>query len=269
MDACLRVFAGLVVAVVLTASALDGRASPRHPADDCLASLSSRECRDDDGACDLKAGPGCAFRSSICFNTALGGEVCTHRGIESVRVQRPLPGGPRGDVTQAVLDALVALGGSRSERSVSFAGEPMTSCKTFTVSVPRKGKRAGRALLATKTTADGATDLDRARFVCLPPDPTSDHAPPLSSGCHPEMGLDECEAHDGVFEEAAGALRLPHCFCRTDDFGKSCDHNPQCQGLCVGESTAATSGTCTEFKTVFDCLVVFLAKGQPFQICID
>jgi hypothetical protein len=269
MEVCLRAFVGVITVALLSTSPGLGHASPRHPADDCLAQIGSAECHDEDGACDLHAGPGCLLRSSICFNTGAGDAACVHRGIEGVRVQRPLLGSARGDVARSVLDALVALGGSETKRSVSFADEPMKVCKTFTAFVPRKGRRTGRMLLATKTTADGASDVDRARLVCLPPDPTSDHAPPLSSGCRFEMDRDECEAHDGVFDEAAGVLQLPHCFCRTDDFGETCDHNPQCQGLCLAEDVDATSGTCSEFATTFSCENVFLVKGQAFSICID
>jgi hypothetical protein len=265
MDVCLRVF--LVLTLVAVAS--EAQASPRKPADDCLARLSPRECHDEDGVCDLQPGPGCLLRSSICFNTGAGEDGCSHRGIDGVRIVRPYPGGARGGTARSLVDALVALGGEEGRRSVSFDDEPMTTCRSFLVSVPRKGKRSGRTLVATKTTADGSTDADRARFVCLPSDPESESPPPLSSGCRFEMDRTECEARNGVFAEAAGILQLPHCFCRTDDVGETCDHNPQCQGLCVTEDIDATSGNCSEFKTTFDCVRMFLAKGRAFQICID
>lgn len=269
MEVHLRILAGAVATAVLLASAADGPASPRRPADDCLASLTSRECHDDDGACDLQAGPGCLMQAALCFNTGPGDDGCAHRGIDDVRVQRPLLGGARGGLARSFLDALVALGGSEEKRSVSFGGEPMETCASFDVSVPRKGKRAGRRVLATRTRADGSSDVDRALFVCLPPDPTSDHAPPLSSGCRFTMDEAECEAHDGEFSEAAGASQLPHCFCRTDDFGETCDHNRQCQGICIAAAAGATEGTCSEHATAFGCFLMFIREGVADSICVD
>lgn len=269
MDVRLRALVGLIAAALaLTTSASAVGASPRRPATDCLASLPSRQCIDEDGSCDLKVGPGCAMRSSLCFPRPSSGRSCADRAVERVRLQRPLPGGRRGEVAQAILDALVDLGGSRNERSVAFADEPTTTCVRFTVTVPRKGERTGVTVVATKALADGASDVDRARFVCLPPDPTIHRAPPLSSGCHWEMDREECETHAGVFDETAGISQGPHCFCRTDDVGEPCDR-PRCQGACVADDLADTSGTCSEFRTFFSCLDVFFAPGQVGTLCLD
>jgi hypothetical protein len=269
MEVHLRILAAAFAAAAALASASEGRASPRRPADDCHASVTSRECHDEDGACDLQAGPGCLLRASVCFNTGPEDEGCAHRGIEDLRVSRPLLGGARGALARSVLDALIALGGSEQKRSVSFADQPMQVCASFNAFVPRKGKRPGRRVLATRTRAGGSSDVDRALFVCLPPDPTSDHAPPLSSGCRFEMDREECEAHDGEFSESAGAAQLPHCFCRTDDVGESCDHNRQCQGLCLAAAAGATEGTCSEHATAFGCFLAFLVPGSPSSVCFD
>jgi hypothetical protein len=269
MDVHLRLCAAVVGIVALFAPPGDAGASPRRPADDCLASVTPRECHDEDGGCDLQAGPGCLMSSTLCFNTGPGDEGCAHRGIDDVRVARPLLGGPRGGLARAVLDALIALGGSEEKRSVSFADEPMQVCADFEVFVPRKGKRAGRAFLATRTRADGSSDLDRTAFTCLPPDPTSDRSPPLSSGCRSTMDETECEAHDGEFAETAGASHGPHCFCRTDDFGETCTHNRQCQGDCLAATPSATSGTCSEHASAFGCFLMFLFEGSPSSVCVD
>jgi hypothetical protein len=269
MEVRLRTCAAIIAIACLHLSATRGDAGPRRPATDCLASWSSAECDDDDGECDRHAGPGCLFDATVCFNNGPGDEGCPHRDIEAVSVQRPLLKGARGALAEAVIDALVELGGTEERRFVSFAHAPEQRCASFEVFVPRDGERSARAILGTKTKAGRMYDGDRSRFVCHPPDPESDHAPPLSSGCLFGMDRDECESHDGEFSEAAGSLQLPHCFCRTEDFGEPCDDPAQCQGLCFAPAIDASEGTCSEHVTAFGCFLLFLREGVVSSVCID
>lgn len=260
---------GLVAAIAAAGVLSTTPARGAHPDAQCLSSLVSRTCHDDDGLCDGHRGPGCRFTTSLCLHRGPASEDCPHGPTDEIRVRRPLLRGPHADTTRALLDALAALGGSVDRRKVSFASPPDADCAFFDVFVPREGDRAEQVVLATRGRAGHAWDADWTRYTCLPPNPGSDHAPPLSSGCRSDMDLETCTAHDGEFAEQAGLLQRPHCFCRTDDFGRVCTHNRQCQGFCLTNNPAARAGVCAKYVISFGCFLMFLSEGTPSAICVD
>ena len=79
---------------------------------------------------------------------------------------------------------------------------------------------------------------------------------------------DTCREEGGKWE-IMGLRRQKVCNFKTTDVGKVCTDSKQCQGACVANDPAATSGKCTEWTSNTGCHV-FINNGKSSGLlCVD
>jgi hypothetical protein len=135
-----------------------------------------QSCHDGDVSCDAdRAVDGvCTFRVGFCFQQANAGRSCTASRTSGYVVRRPSPRGPQSGRAngQALVDALVALGGSARKNVVTFtAALSASACSPLAeVAVPlRKGNPATLKVKGCALVGHKCRDSDKLRLRCLPP----------------------------------------------------------------------------------------------------
>jgi hypothetical protein len=73
-----------------------------------------------------------------------------------------------------------------------------------------------------------------------------------------------CEAAGGIWKRW-DPLHRPWDICNfpTTDSGRACTDIANCQGDCISKDPNASTGTCSEWKQVYDNCIVFLRQGKP------
>lgn len=79
---------------------------------------------------------------------------------------------------------------------------------------------------------------------------------------------DDCLKRNGMWVKQ-GLSGEKNCNLPASDAGKICTSSDQCQGRCIGESVAVTSGKCSDYQKVFGCHP-FVENGLvPGILCVD
>jgi hypothetical protein len=133
--------------------------------------------------------------------------------------------------------------------------------------------------------AGGATDLFLVTPTPLSPIATPTQAPTQQVNCTETVeyllskvpsafesvdnGIEwcnECTSRNGI--PTLSYDIGPFCNLRASDAGKPCTDSDQCEGVCLAESEASKSGTCSDTETVLGC-VFEMTDGQSLGICFD